>query len=78
MEPDLKFRCWSCSVTSISKPHLIKGTKYDPRIYISSSASAPLRIFLYDEGLVRFASNVYEPDNDGIGDVVMHRSCPLT
>jgi tubulin polyglutamylase TTLL4 len=56
----------------IAKPHLINGTKYDLRIYVLMTSLHPLRIYLYDEGLVRFASNKYATDNASLSDVYMH------
>ncbi len=56
----------------IARPHLINNTKYDLRIYVLMTSLNPLRIYLYDEGLVRFASNQYAPDNDSLSDVYMH------
>jgi len=32
----------------------------------------PLRIYLYDDGLVRFASNKYTNDSSSVSDVFMH------
>ena len=56
----------------IAKPHLINNTKYDLRIYVLVTSICPLRIYLYDEGLVRFASNQYAPDSNNLSDVYMH------
>ena len=56
----------------IAKPHLINGTKYDLRIYVLMTSLCPLRIYLYEEGLVRFASNKYTADSAQLSDVYMH------
>ena len=56
----------------IARPHLINDTKYDLRIYVLVTSINPLVIYLYDEGLVRFASNKYETDNASLSDVFMH------
>ena len=46
----------------ISHPHLINNKKYDFRCYILITGIAPLKIYLYKEGLVRFASEEYSLD----------------
>jgi hypothetical protein len=48
----------------VSKPFLIDGFKFDLRIYILISSCDPLRIFVYKDGLARFATVQYnEPSN---------------
>ena len=44
----------------IDKPHLINKKKYDLRIYVLIASFSPLRIYLYNNGLVRFATENYK------------------
>ena len=44
----------------IDKPHLLNNKKYDLRIYVLVVSFAPLRIYLYNNGLVRFATEDYK------------------
>lgn len=51
----------------VSKPFLIDGFKFDLRIYIVVSSCDPLRIFVYKDGLARFATVQYnEPSNGNL------------
>ena len=44
----------------IDKPHIINKKKYDLRIYVLIVSFSPLRIYLYNNGLTRFATEDYK------------------
>lgn len=55
------------------KPHTVDGFKYDLRLYVLIVGMAPMRIFLYKEGLARFATAKYERPNDkNMKNLFMH------
>ncbi|NXX18887.1 TTL13 polyglutamylase, partial [Podargus strigoides] len=57
----------------ISKPFLIDGFKFDMRVYVLVTSCDPLRIFVYNEGLARFATMKYiDPSRKNLGDTCMH------
>jgi len=48
----------------IDNPHIINGKKYDLRIYVLVTNFSPLKIYMYNEGLTRFASEEYKLDDE--------------
>lgn len=48
----------------LDKPFLMEGYKFDLRIYILITSCDPLRIFLYDDGLVRMGTEKYHTPNE--------------
>jgi len=40
----------------LREPYLIDGLKFDIRLYVLIMGSDPMRMYLYEEGMVRFAT----------------------
>ncbi|XP_041370172.1 tubulin polyglutamylase ttll6-like isoform X1 [Gigantopelta aegis] len=57
----------------VTKPFLIDGFKFDLRIYVLITSCDPLRIFVFKDGLARFATTkYYEPTHNNTDNVYMH------
>lgn len=56
----------------VSKPYLINGSKFDLRLYVLVTSIHPLRIYLYKDGLARFASVKYNDEISSLNDRYMH------
>ncbi|CAF3839944.1 unnamed protein product [Adineta steineri] len=56
----------------IANPYLINGHKFDLRLYVYVPSHDPLRIYLFDDGLTRFASRKYSTSVKSLSDRFMH------
>ncbi|XP_036396690.1 tubulin polyglutamylase TTLL4-like [Megalops cyprinoides] len=56
----------------LHKPYLISGNKFDLRIYVYVSSYDPLRIYVFTDGLVRFASCKYSSSMKSLSNKFMH------
>jgi len=57
----------------LTKPYLIDGFKFDLRLYVLVNGISPLRVYLYNDGLARFATVPYvTPNPKNMGNLFMH------
>lgn len=56
----------------IMDPHLLNGYKYDLRVYVLVTNFNPLKVYIYDDGLVRFATEKYSKDAKTLGKKFVH------
>lgn len=56
----------------LANPHLINGYKYDLRIYVLVTSFCPLKVYMYSDGLVRFATEKYSLDPKTLKKKFMH------
>ena len=57
----------------MTKPYLIDGFKFDLRLYVLVNGISPLRVYLWNDGLARFATVPYEiPNQKNMSNLFMH------
>lgn len=57
----------------MAKPYLIDNLKFDLRVYALIFGVEPLRVFVYQEGLARFATEEYVgPQKGNLENLFMH------
>lgn len=69
---DVKKRSGYLVSKYLSKPHLLRGFKYDLRIYVLVTCFDPLRIYLFEEGLVRMATQQYSTGKQTLAKRFVH------
>ena len=56
----------------ISNPFLVNGLKFDLRLYVLLTSIDPIKLYLYDDGLVRFATKPFSIDEDNLNNKYIH------
>ncbi|TGZ63110.1 hypothetical protein CRM22_007090 [Opisthorchis felineus] len=56
----------------LARPFLINESKFDLRIYVFISSVNPLRVYIHEDGLVRFASQKYTNATRCLGNRFIH------
>ena len=56
----------------ISNPHTINGKKYDLRLYVFVTGFSPLKIYLFNEGIVRISSEEFSLDLNNLKNPFIH------
>ena len=56
----------------IANPLLVNGFKFDLRCYVAVTSLDPLRIYVYSDGIIRFAAAKYEENKDDLEKTSAH------
>jgi tubulin polyglutamylase TTLL6/13 len=57
----------------VTKPYLLDGLKFDLRVYVLVAGCDPLRVYVYKDGLARFATSDYcPPSKKNLANTFMH------
>ena len=57
----------------LDKPHLVDDLKYDLRIYALLYGINPMRIYIHEKGIARFATETYTvPKPSNIDNMIIH------
>lgn len=62
----------------IPNPLLINGYKFDLRVYVALTSVEPLRVYIFEEGLARFATCKYDEVAQGGNGGQKNRFAHLT
>lgn len=67
---DIPEKC--LAVKYLADPYLINGKKIDLRLYALVTGFKPLRIYIYQDGIVRFASQNYNVNTNELDNLFIH------
>lgn len=56
----------------LSKPHLLRGYKYDMRLYVLVTCFEPLKVYIFEQGLVRLATVPYSTSKSNLKKKFIH------
>lgn len=56
----------------ITNPFLVNGLKFDLRLYVLLTSIDPIKLYLYNDGLVRFATQPFTIDENDLGNNFIH------
>ena len=56
----------------VDNPFLIRGLKFDIRLYVLLTSIDPLRVYIYNDGLVRFATEAFSLKEEDLGNSFIH------
>jgi len=56
----------------LKNPLLIKGYKFDMRIYVLVASFKPLEAFIYNEGFARISTELFTLNPEAISNVMIH------
>ena len=56
----------------ITNPLLINGLKFDLRIYLLVTSVDPIKLYIYEDGLVRFATEEFSLSEEHLKDKFRH------
>ena len=56
----------------ITNPLLVRGLKFDLRLYLLITSIDPIKLYMYEDGLVRFATREFSLDQEHLGDKFRH------
>ena len=73
--PKTEFVLNSYIISKYVTPHLINGYKYDMRILVLVTSFNPLKVYIYNDWIVRFCTDKYSTDTKNLDNIKAHICC---